>query len=214
MKSLFIMLGIAALALVGTTVLAEEKTFDVDGDGYIRNWLTLPAIELDENASTHEEDSQKGFFAKEFFPKQKTATPADGDKVKIGSKEVAWKAKQIDESIWTFDEQDNCMNVGVAYIVCENDLADVKLSIGSDDSSLWLLNGAEVIRVYAGRAVEADQDQSKPVTLKKGKNVLYMATINGGGPTGCCARFLDKDGKAVKGIKITLTPPPAPEEKK
>jgi hypothetical protein len=207
MKSLFMLFSLCALALAGTTVRAEEKTFKVDNDGYIRNWLTIPAIELDDKASTHEEDSQKDFFNKEFFPKQKTATPAEGDKVKIGSKEVTWKAKQVDESIWNFDEQDNCMNIGVTYIVCESDLADVKLSIGSDDSSLWLLNGAEVIRVYAGRAVEVDQDQSKPVTLKKGKNVLYMATINGGGPTGCCARFVDKDGKAVKNIQISLTPP-------
>jgi hypothetical protein len=207
MKSLFMMLGIAALALVGTTVRAEEKTFKVDDEGYIRNWLALPAIELDEKAGTHEEDSQKDFFNKEFFPKQKTATPADGDKVKIGSKEVAWKAKQIDDSIWNFEEQDNSLYLGVTYVVCENDIPDVKLSIGSDDSSLWILNGAEVIRVYSGRAVEKDQDASKPVTLKKGKNVLYMATINGGGPTGCCARFIDKDGKAVKGIQISVTPP-------
>jgi hypothetical protein len=142
-----------------------------------------------------------------------SATPADGEKVKIGSREVAWKAKQLDEAIWNFEEQDNSLFLGIAYIVCESDMADVKLSIGSDDSSLWLLNGAEAIRVYAGRAVEVDQDVSKSLTLKKGKNVLYMATINGGGPTGCCARFLDKDGKAVKGIKISLTPPPAPEKK-
>ena len=63
---------------------------------------------------------------------------------------------------------------------------------------------------YAGRGVEKDQDKSQPVTLKKGVNVLYAAVINGGGPTGLCARFLDKEGNPIKNLEISLTPPAAP----
>ena len=53
----------------------------------------------------------------------------------------------------------------VFYVIAEKDLENVKLSIGSDDSSVWRVNGKEVIRVYAGRDYDKDTDQSKPLTL-------------------------------------------------
>ena len=205
MKNLLLLVGVCALAFAGT--LARAGEFKVDDEGFIRNWLYLPAIQLDDSASTHEEGSQKDFFNKEFFPKQKACTPAEGEKVKIANNEVAWKAIQLDNPLWEFEQQDNSLYVVVAYIVCEADIPNVNLSIGSDDSSLWVLNGTEVIRVYAGRGVEKDQDKSPALTLKKGTNVLYGAVINGGGPGGCCARFVDKDGNAVKNVKIVLAPP-------
>jgi hypothetical protein len=207
MKNLVLLAGVCALAFAGAYVRGEEKTFNVSDDGSIKNWLALPAIQLDENAANHDEGSQKAFFDKEFFPKQKAATPAEGEKVKIANNEVAWKAVALDNDVWEFEAQDNSLYIGVTYIVCEDDIPNVNLSIGSDDSSLWCLNGTEIVRVYSGRGVEKDQDKSPAVTLKKGKNVLYMAVINGGGPTGATARFVDKDGGAVKKIKISLTPP-------
>ena len=72
---------------------------------------------------------------------------------------------------------------------------------------MWRLNGKEVIRVYEGRAIDKDQDKSKPLTLKKGVNVLSFAVINGDGPAGAAARFLDKSGNPVKNLTISLTPP-------
>ena len=98
--------------------------------------------------------------------------------------------------------------LGVAYVIADKDIAGVTLAIGSDDSSVWRLNGKEVIRVFAGRGVEKDQDRSEnPVTLKAGVNVLSFAVINGGGPTGAAARFLDKSDNPITNIKISLTPP-------
>ena len=45
---------------------------------------------------------------------------------------------------------------------------------------------------------------SKRLTLKKGPNVIRAAIINAGGATDFCARFLDENGDAVKGITVSL----------
>ena len=84
-------------------------------------------------------------------------------------------------------------------------MPEVTLAIGSDDDSLWRVNGQEVIRVYAGRAVDKDQDKSKPLTLKQGPNVIHFVLINGDARV--AARFLDKDSNPIKGLTVSLTPP-------
>jgi len=91
--------------------------------------------------------------------------------------------------------------------MADADLNDLKLKIGSDDGSCWRLNDKEVIRVYAGRAYEKDQDVKGGLSLKKGLNVLRVGVINGDGEFGFCARFTDKDDKPVKNIRILLVPP-------
>lgn len=195
-----------ALILCGIT-RAADKTFKPDDDGCIRNWLMLDTpIELDDKASSHDEENQKDFFAKDFIPNQQKCTPAEGEKVKAGTADKTWKAMQADDGVYKFEQVDNAMYLAVCYVVVEADMPGVFLSIGSDDSSLWRLNGEEVIRVYSGRGVEKDQDKSKPLTLKKGSNTLYAAVINGGGETGLSARFLDKDDKPIKNLVISLTP--------
>jgi len=57
----------------------------------------LETIQLDEKAGSHDEENQKDFFNKEWFPGVKTAAPKDGEKVKVGDKEIAFKAHQADD---------------------------------------------------------------------------------------------------------------------
>ncbi len=187
-----------ALALLAGSANAAMKT---DGEGFIRNWLVLGPVQVSDKAGNHDEDNQKEFFDKEQFAGQFKATPAEGEKVKIGNAELAWKATQADDAILQLGEAENTLSFVVSYIVVENDIPNVTLSIGSDDGSCWRLNGDEVIRVYAGRAVEKDQNKSGPVTLKKGVNVLQGVIINGGGPTAACARFV----APVTNIGVQLT---------
>jgi len=206
MKHIFTIAAVLVLALSGVSQ-AADKTFKPDDEGYIRNWLMLDSpISLDEKASEHSEDNQKDFFDKEYIPNQFKATPAEGEKVKAGTADKTWKALQSDDGVYKFESVDNALYLAIAYVTAEADMADVTLSIGSDDSSLWRVNGAEVVRVYSGRGVEKDQDKSKPFALKKGVNVVYAAVINGGGETGLSARFLDKSDKPVNNLVISMAP--------
>ncbi len=193
------------LMLVGSAAHAAD--FKPDGSGYIRNWLLLDPIELDEKASDHTEDSQKAFFDKEFFAGQFKATPAVGDKAKVGANELSWKAGQADEAAYKLDPKDNSLYLAVTYVTSDKEVPEAVLSIGSDDSSCWRVNGTDVLRVYAGRGVEVDQDKTKPFTLVKGVNVILASVINGGGEVGLSARILDKDGQPVQNVVVSLTPP-------
>ena len=202
-----------SLALVGVLALAifalaggQEKGAKPDDEGFIRNWLVLEPISLGDTAGTHEEETQKPMFAKQYFEGQKDAMPTDGAKVKVDDKVLVWHAHAASDYFVDFEktasdagkEPVHAMFLGVAYVVAPEQMDGVKLAIGSDDSSVWTVNGNEVVRVYAGRGVDKDQDTSEAMTLKKGVNVVRFAVINGEGPTGACARFLDKsDRKSV-----------------
>ena len=48
-----------------------------------------------------------------------------------------------------------------------------------------------------------DDCASKRLTLKKGKNILKGAVINGPGMSDFCVRFIDEAGKPVTNITIT-----------
>lgn len=194
------------LLLAGSFLSAAD--FKTDDSGYIRNWLLLQPFELGDKAGEHDEASQKGFFTKEFFDGQFKATPKAGDKVKIDGKgEKTWTEVKADDALLMFESQENSMYLATVYVTSATEVADAVLSIGSDDSSSWRVNGTEVLSVYAGRPVETDVDKSKPFTLQKGVNVILAEIINGGGDVGLSARILDKGGKPIKDVVISLTPP-------
>src|SRR6266513_3927475 len=204
---LMVVLGLAMVALA-----AEQagKTYKPDDEGFIRNWVILEPIPLGDMANNHEEETQKPMFNKQYFDGQKEAMPEDGQKVKVDGKELAWHAHSASDYAIDFEkiasdaskEPTNAMYLGVAYIMAAEQKDGVKLAIGSDDSSVWWLNGTEAIRVYSGRGVDKDQDSAENLTLKKGLNVLKFAVINGDGPSGACARFMDKGGSPIKEITI------------
>jgi hypothetical protein len=215
MKKQFGLMAILGLAVVAFAADQAGKTYKTDDEGFIRNWVLLEPIALGDTAATHEEDTQKPMFNKQYFEGQKDGMPQDGEKVKVDGKDAIWHAHTASDYAIDFEkiaadaskEPTNAMYFGVAYILSTDQKDGVKLAIGSDDSSVWWLNGNEVIRVYSGRGVDKDQDQAENLTLKKGLNVLHFAVINGDGPAGACARFLDKGGNPVKEITILGGPP-------
>jgi len=204
-------IGLGLFLLSGVRAADDAKTFKPDEDGYIRNWLILEPVKLTEDVSEHDEEHEKAVFDTAWVKAEHR--PRDGDKLKVDGKEFLWAAKEVSQPVADFTElfsdkvHEQCLFLAVFYVVAEKDLENVTLSIGSDDSSVWRVNGKEVIRVYAGRDYDKDTDKSKPLTLKKGINVVEVAVTQGDGPSGAVARFLDRDEKPVKGIAISLTPP-------
>ena len=204
-------LVIAVLSMSLIAVGADnEKTYKPDDEGYIHNWLVTEPIKLSEDVSEHSEDQEKPVFDKAFA--KKDHSPKAADKLKAGDQEVAWVAKESAEPILDLlaafegKENEGCMYLGVAYVTAPQEMKDVKLSIGSDDSSVWKVNGKEVIRIYAGRDCEKDTDQSPALTLNKGANTVQFALTQGNGPTAVVARFVDKEGKPVKDLTVSLSP--------
>ncbi len=88
-------------------------------------------------------------------------------------------------------------------INCEEDMPNVRLAAGSNSSSIWWVNGEKVLTLQADRRMVADDGMSKRITLKKGKNLVRAAVINGPGMSDMCMRFYNEDGSIVKNITIT-----------
>lgn len=87
-------------------------------------------------------------------------------------------------------------------INCEQDMV-VRLAAGSNASSIWWVNGEKVLTLQADRRMVADDGMSKRITLKKGKNLVRAAVINGPGMSDMCARFYNEDGTILKNYTIT-----------
>ena len=84
------------------------------------------------------------------------------------------------------------------------EMSGVRLAIGSNAASRWWLNDAPVIALNDDRQSVIDDGVSRRVTLRKGRNVIRAAIINGGGATDFCARFLDENDRPIQGLSVSL----------
>ena len=90
----------------------------------------------------------------------------------------------------------------VTVIDCPEDIENVRLAVGSNSASMWWLNGQEVLLLSGDRRMVKDDAMSSRLTLKKGRNILRGAIINGPGMSDFCVRFLDEKGQPVTGYTI------------
>ena len=91
------------------------------------------------------------------------------------------------------------------------EMQGVRLAIGSNAASRWWLNGEPVIALNDDRQSVIDDGVSRRVTLRKGRNVIRAAIINGGGATDFCARFLDENDQPIQGLTVSLQMQPGPQ---
>lgn len=183
-----------------------------DADGFIGRWLLLEPISKPNRTNTVFTDSylREAFYA-EYFPGQFTAVPKPGSKVKVGKQSLTWHAfdsKLYNVKLFRFASNLKTDVYGVLFwavtvINCPEDMPDVRLSVGSNSASMWWLNGEEVLLLSGDRRMVMDDCMSKRITLKKGKNILRGAVINGPGMSDFCLRFLDEAGNPVKNITIS-----------
>jgi len=90
----------------------------------------------------------------------------------------------------------------VTIIDCDEDIENVRLAVGSNSASMWWLNGEEALLLSGDRRMVKDDAMSQRLTLKKGRNILRGAIINGPGMSDFCVRFLDEKGNPVKNYKV------------
>ncbi len=149
---------------------------------------------------------------KEYFPDQFSVIPHDGDTMTVGDESLTWHAVETtgyNVNLFHFayglnKPTSNVLFWAVTVVEAPRDMSNVRLAIGSNAASIWWLNGQEVIGIYNDRQTVIDDGVSKRLTLKKGGNVIRAAIVNAGGATDFCARFLDGDDNAVKGIVVKL----------
>lgn len=191
---------------------ATAQSAQPDEAGFIRRWLLLEPIKYDIRSNiiftnTWLEEN----LAKTYFKDQMTILPKDGQKVKAGKQTLAWHAidsENYNIKLFRFAEKWGRQTYGslfwiVTYIDCPEEISDVRLAAGSNGASKWWLNGEEVLLLEGDRRMVEDDGMSPRLTLKKGRNILRCAVINGPGLSDLCARFIDEKGNPVKSYTIS-----------
>ena len=201
--------GIAPRGLATSLVAPASATATPDADGFIQRWLLLEPIPCSGQVS---QNAARVIVKKEYFPNQLTVVPKDGDKVAVGDAEYTWHAadtKNYNVNLYQFGYILNKPTAdqifwGVTIVNCPEEMTNVRLAIGSNAASVWWVNGQEAVGIYGDRQTVIDDGVSRRITLKKGANIVRVAVVNNGGATDFCARFLDEEGKPLKGFTVSL----------
>jgi len=133
--------------------------------------------------------------------------PAQTKEVKQTLRWHALESNTYNVKVFRFAESYGCQPYnslfwGVTVIDCPEEMTDVRLAIGSNGASMWWLNGERVLTLDGDRRMVEDDCVSQRLTLKKGRNVLRFALVNGPGLSDLCARFIDEKGKPVTGYTL------------
>lgn len=203
-KQLFGVVVACAVAVAGVSGFVRADDKPIDDEGFIRTWLILAPIPLAEG------DNPGETIDKEQVKEEGKLSPKDGEKIKVGDKEFEWKKLTAEDYFFDVNKHigsdtDRSMAYAVTYVVAPDDIKEANLKIGSDDGSKVYVNGKEVGKSADDRAVDKDQNTFENVALKKGVNVIVFKVVNNGGEWKGAARFVDKDGKPIAGLKAQLT---------
>jgi hypothetical protein len=196
---------ILAAMLSPALVFGDGPKDGIDAEGYVSTWLILAPIPM--------KGGQEGPEAldQEQIKDEASLKPKAGDKIEASGKSLEWKARDVKDQFLDFNEilgekTENSVVYAVAYLMADTDLNDLTLRLGSDDQVKVYLNGKAIHTHDEGRAFEKDEDSVPALSLKKGLNVLVVKVVNEGEDWAMSARFLDKDGKPVAGLKATTKP--------
>jgi len=190
----------------GNTVFTDTYLRDHFNRQYFKNQLTIvPKDGQKVKATFRQEQAPPGFGR----GAQQPAQP----EVKTVSQTLTWHAldsEAFNVKLFRFAEKWGTKVYGVLFwtvtvIDCEEDIPNVRLAVGSNSASMWWLNGKEALLLSGDRRMVKDDGMSHRLTLKKGRNILRGAIINGPGMSDFCVRFLDEKGKPVRNYTVTTT---------
>ena len=181
-------------SLVGS----NEPTSRPDENGFIRRWRLMEPIAVDVRSNVVFTNTWlRDKFATELakLPKQKKA------------KWYTLESENYNMKLFRFAERYGKQTYGSFFwcetiIDCDEAINNVRLAAGSNGASMWWLNDDEVLLLEGDRRMVEDDGTSRRINLKKGRNVLRCAVVNGPGLSDMCVRFLDEKNQPVTNFVI------------
>lgn len=193
-------------------IQASKSKLEPDAKGFIQRWLVLEPVrkEIGRNNILTEKYLRETFSA-DNFSTDFTVVPKDGKKVKIGGQELKWYAlesKTFNFNLYHFTYAINEPPYGVLFwlvtvINCPEEIKNVRMTAGVNSGGMFWLNGQEALILSGDRDMIVDNVTSPLLTLKKGKNIIRGAVINGPGMCNFAVRFVDEKGLPVKNFSIS-----------
>ena len=188
--------------ILAAMLVQAPQTFSPDSDGFIRNWLVLAPIAVQEDSGATE-------IERDFLGGEAAIQPKSGDKVNVDGKILAWTPHQTSDYFIDFLKAfgtargEDAAAYAVAYVNADEEMT-VRLSVGSNDQCKAWVNGKPIITFTETRTLDKDTD-SGDVVLRKGQNVLVFKVINEKNNWQGAARFL-RNGAPVRNIQIGVAP--------
>ena len=182
-----------------------------DAKGFIQRWLVLEPVKKDIARNNILTDSYlRTAFSTSNFSDDYTTVPKNAQTVKLGNQDLKWYAldsKTFNFNLYHFTYAIEKPRYGilvwlVTVIDCPEEMKNVRMAAGCNSGSMWWLNGQEALILSGDRDMIADNVTSQRLTLKKGKNIIRGAVINGPGMANFCVRFLDEKGMPIKNYSI------------
>jgi len=183
-----------------------------DEDGFIRRWLVLePIAKPNRTNQGFTRDYVRNALATALPDGLDRTLPHDGQTIHQNGAALQWHALDaslFDVKLFNVAQSLGKPTYGVIFWVttvinADHDIADAHLAVGSNSASIWWFNGVETSGLYGDRRMVMDDVVSPRVTLRKGRNVLRGAVINGPGLSDFCVRFVDDAGVPIKALTIT-----------
>ena len=180
--------------------------------GFIQRWLVLEPVKKDIARNNIFTDNYlRTTFSTDNFSNDYNTIPKKDEMVKVGNQELKWYAldsKTFNFNLYHFTYAINQPRYGilvwlVTVIDCPEEIKNVRMAAGCNSGSMWWLNGQEALMLSGDRDMIADNVTSSRLTLKKGKNIIRGAVINGPGMANFCVRFLDEKGTPIKNLSIS-----------
>ena len=181
-----------------------------DADGFLRRWLLLePIPKPNRTNSGFTSEYVRGALSPAQYPGRFDAIPRDGQATMAAGK-PSWHALDsnlFDVKLFKLAQGLGKPTYGVVFwavtvVNSPREIRDVRLAVGSNSASVWWWNGAEAAGLFGDRRMVMDDVVSRPITLRKGRNVLRGAVINGPGMSDFCVRLLDADNYPIRDITV------------
>ena len=183
-----------------------------DADGFLRRWLLLePIVKPNRTNSGFTSVYVRDALSPANYPGRFDAVPRDGQTTTAPGT-PRWHA--LDTNLFDVKLFNLAQGLGkptygvifwaVTVVDSPREMRDVRLAVGSNSASVWWLNGKETVGLFGDRRMVMDDVLSRPVTLRKGRNVLRGAVINGPGLSDFCVRLLDESGRPIRDIKVDV----------
>ena len=184
-----------------------------DEDGFIRRWLLAEPIAKPNPTNWPFVGSYvRRELDPAIFPGSFGTVPTEGQTATVNGETLRWHA--LDTRLWdvklfNFAQALDKPKYGVIFwavtvIDAPRDMDNVRLAAGSNSASRWWVNGQEVATLVDDKRMVMDDVLSDRISLKKGRNIVTGAVINGPGLSDFCIRFVDEAGRPVRDLSIDI----------
>jgi WD40 repeat protein/serine/threonine protein kinase len=181
--------------------------------GQIRQWLVLAPIRLEDR--THA--GMVAALARPQLLDESRLHPRAGERMLVDGVELVWRQLQLEGHNMDLNQflgavTEWSLAYAVCYIQSGRDQTELLMKVSRDDYGKIYLNGQELYRRDEEvPSVEPNVDVVAGVALRAGNNTLVFKVGNEESDWFGSVRFTDAAGQPLKGIRVTLTPPPLAE---